>query len=107
MSEEYQVIVEIDKSLPFEDQYGHGCYVRETWRQNSKIDRRFGPAVTIRHPSTFRPIREEFYDAGKRSRYGGPAVIVYDHATGRVVMTQYFQEGKEVLPDSPHLIKGP
>lgn len=59
------------------------------------IHRDFGPAITLRHPFTFRPIEEEYFDNGKRERYGGPAIVTYDHQSGAVTSARYFMNGKE------------
>ena len=93
---EYTVVEEVDLSQPFSDQYGKGFYVKETWYQGPIIHRRFGPAITLRHPSTLIPIREEFIQEGQIHRYGGPAVIDRDPHTGEVTSERYFEHGREV-----------
>lgn len=104
--EEYKVVEEGDWSLPFSDRYGQGCYVRESWYQNTVLHRTFGPAVTVRHPVSLAVAREEFYRNGQRHRYGGPAIIVRDPETGCILEARYFEKGREVAPRDP-LIQQP
>ncbi|MFY9351153.1 MAG: hypothetical protein WBL20_04780 [Sphingobium sp.] len=96
MREEYNVTVEPDLSLPFNDQYGEGWYMREVWTQDSKTHRTHGPAVTIFHPISLQPLRQEFFRNGQRHCYTGPAIIVRDRFSGEVVSTQFFEKGREV-----------
>ncbi|HEX7822830.1 MAG TPA: hypothetical protein VF463_19700 [Sphingobium sp.] len=107
MAEEYIVTVEVDRNLRFTDEKGSGFYVREQWTQNSKLHRRFGPAVTIRHPETLQPIREEFYEEGRRHRFRFPALIVRDPSTGDIVELKFYENGRRVVPHDPSAPRGP
>ncbi|MDQ4418843.1 hypothetical protein OOT33_00075 [Sphingobium sp. DEHP117] len=106
MINEYVVTVEADPNLRFEDKYGRGSYVRETWRLNGIIHRQHGPAVTIFHPITNRPIQEEYFKDGKRHRYTGPAIITRDHDTGKIVMAQFFELGQPATRQRPLTLGG-
>lgn len=102
MKDEYSVIIETDENHPFHDQFGHGFYVRETWYLDGKIHREFGPAVTLLHPLTLEPLRQEFFEHGRRHRSTGAAIIDYGPNSQIKLERQFFRNGERWL-EGPEL----
>lgn len=98
----YEVTVESDHDHPVDDKWCVGYCLRETWRRDGLIDRLHGgPAVTIMHPVTYAPVREEYYEDGVLHRIGGPAIIYYAPESGDVVRARFIEDGKEILNHDP------
>ncbi|MCJ2186234.1 hypothetical protein [Novosphingobium beihaiensis] len=108
MKLKYEVTVEEAHEHRFNDRFGAGCYLRETWRINGDLSRASGPSIILRHPVTGYPAREEFFANNQRHRmHGGPAIVERDPYSGTVTAVQYFEHGdpvpgpNEVTPDGP------
>jgi len=65
MTTKYEVTVELAEEYPYEDEYGEGCCMRETWKLDGKVHRFIGPAVTVFHPGTGLPVFQKNYLYGR------------------------------------------
>ena len=99
MPTKYEVTVEPAEEYPYEDQYGVGCCMRETWRLDGKINRFIGPAVTVFHPGTGLPVMQQYYSYGKL--HGMPAVVHSDPYTGKEISRQNYIMGVLDTGDNP------
>lgn len=83
-----------------------GDIVSEKWRnKDNQFDRKDGPAVISRDPSTGILFQEDWYRNGTYHRDGGPACIRRDPVNGGVMLASWYDHGKRHRADGPAVIQ--
>jgi len=75
--------------------------LREEWRRNGSLDRRDGPALTVRNTRTDVTIQEQWWRGGELHRDDGPALIIRDADTGAPTLEQWWKNGQPFPPPAP------